>query len=643
MVSVRSRQAGHVQRPAGSPTESLIGCVLEGVYRLDAVISRGSTAVVYRGTNLRLDLPVAVKVLADYLTDDPALMSRFEAEAKLQAKLQHPYIVSVKDFVNAESVYAIVMEFFEGRTLDQILFDLDGPMDSERIRQLCAPVLDAIGHAHSRGIIHRDIKPSNILVAKVGSEEYPKVMDFGIAKLLVQSSTQTAPGAMLGTLLYMSPEQCKALKTVDERSDIYSLGITLYQMATGMVPFYADSAFDIMMAHVQTPPPPPRELVEGISAPLESVILKALAKDPDERYADAQALKTALLATAQAERESARLKNNREAERPVPTPSAEYAAVRPGRSSLVVKEMRQARESVPSEHRAAADSDTEVVALEDLDLPVPDADGLARVSAEVARSAKPAHLREEPFGKRKRVSGLRNGAQQAAAPMRGPAELHERPAALLRLRVPNRGAWARYFDANAVGGGVFCPTSDPAEVGTEVRLEIVFVGGPRFFVRGAVTWRRLQAKDRRTRAGVGIQVFPTERAKINYVNRWTQGTATDQRRGRRLPVKLPVAYSARAGRRVNFTSDINEQGVFVRSQELLPLGTPIRLLLMPPGGMPPFDLRGRVSRLVERADERGMGIGLEFGTGEVRGRYASFVESLEEKFLRGELGDELIS
>jgi uncharacterized protein (TIGR02266 family) len=213
----------------------------------------------------------------------------------------------------------------------------------------------------------------------------------------------------------------------------------------------------------------------------------------------------------------------------------------------------------------------------------------------------------------------------------------------LRLRVPNVEDWQRYFDPNIAGGGVFCPTNDPPEVGTDVRVEITFVSGPRFFVRGVVMWRRPQLNDPRARAGVGIKVHPSERSKVSYVNAWVRGGVIDKREVRRLPVRLRVTYTARAGRRINFTRDLSEEGIFVRSQELLDLDTNIKLLLVPPGDYKPLELHGTVTRLVDEADERGMGIRLDFNNDETRELFAAFVVKLEREYLAGQLPDDVVS
>jgi uncharacterized protein (TIGR02266 family) len=213
----------------------------------------------------------------------------------------------------------------------------------------------------------------------------------------------------------------------------------------------------------------------------------------------------------------------------------------------------------------------------------------------------------------------------------------------LRLRIPNAEDWQRFFDPNIAGGGVFCPIADPPEVGTEVRIEITFVSGPRFFVKGVVMWRRPQHNDPRARAGVGVKVDASERSKISYVNAWVRGGVVDKRDQRRLPLRLRVTYTARHGRRINFTRDLSEEGIFVRSQELLEIGTAVKLLLVPPGEFRPFDLAGIVSRHEDSGSERGMGIRLQFATPQLQESYGDFVRKLEQQYLAGQLPDEVVS
>jgi serine/threonine protein kinase/Tfp pilus assembly protein PilZ len=649
--------------PNTAEQQQLLGRVLAGVYRIEEVIATGATAVVFRGTNIRLEQPLAIKVLSGSVVANASLISRFEAEAKVQAKLHHPNIVSVYDFVADGDVRAIAMEYVDGVGLDHLMYELAQPMDLARIKQLMTPVMEAVGYAHEQGIIHRDLKPSNILVAQVGPREYPKVMDFGIAKVLAEEVSITAPGAMLGTLLFMSPEQCKALKTVDARSDVYSLGVSLYQMATGMVPFYSESAFDIMLAHVQSPPVAPRELAPHIPPKLETVILKALEKDPEQRFSTIEEMAAALnhatgsfAAVGSPKAQPAATGSTSQARSTAPLRGMTNGTTAPTSESSAETEVQMV-EASPGEtsprtegQRPAAQTPRKRTGPQrtlNLDgLSAPGMRGNARPPRRESHAgpaesiAVGSRLRagRPPVASTKEATRGSSGSNAVALP----EEVEHASWLRLHLSGPSETEWRRHYEPNLAGGGLFVPTNEPPDVGTTVRVEVSFANGPRSFMTGVVTWRRPPTRDPRTRAGVGVQIHPSERQKFQYINRWVLGSASDQRRQRRLPIKLRVAYSARTGRRVNFTRDLSPNGVFLRSRELLDAGTPIELLLLPPEGKRAIRVRGRVCRLVRGPEDRGMGICLDFHSETERENFAAFVTLLEQRFLRGELSEDLL-
>ena len=249
---------------------------------------------VYRARHARLGKEVAIKVLASNLSRNTTLVERFEIEARVQAHLRHPNIVEVHDFIYADSHCAIVMDLVKGHSLDEIIHQQSGPMRAERCLALMGPTLEAVGYAHSQGVLHRDLKPSNIMVEVVSGKEVPRVTDFGIAKILADDGRRTATGSKLGTLFYMSPEQCRGARDIDTRADIYSLGVSLFEMAAGRVPFRADNDWEIYTMHIRDPPPSPRSIYPGVPEALEQVILTALAKEPDQRYQTAEKFLDAL-------------------------------------------------------------------------------------------------------------------------------------------------------------------------------------------------------------------------------------------------------------------------------------------------------------------------------------------------------------
>jgi len=259
-----------------------------GSYEIVDKIGDGGMGVVYKARDTQLERMVAVKALNPELSGNPVLMERFHSEARAQAKLNHPNLATVYAFLEQDGVAYMVMEFVDGETFHGMIVRR-GPIPAEEAVPLFRQALAGIGYAHRMGIVHRDIKPSNIMLNRDG---IVKVMDFGLAKV-AGSHGLTRTGVRLGTAYYMSPEQV-LVKPVDARSDIYSLGVTLYEMLAGQVPFDAASEFEILNDHVNTPPPPPSRPYAQIPQGIESAVLKALAKEPEQRFQSAEQFSAAL-------------------------------------------------------------------------------------------------------------------------------------------------------------------------------------------------------------------------------------------------------------------------------------------------------------------------------------------------------------
>ncbi|MFP5417002.1 MAG: Stk1 family PASTA domain-containing Ser/Thr kinase [Actinomycetes bacterium] len=263
--------------------------VLGGRYQLARVIGRGGMAIVSQARDLRLGREVAVKELRIDLAGDSTFQARFRREAQAAAGLNHPNIVSVYDTGEETDprthvpVPYIVMELVQGRTLRDILRE-GRPILPQRALEFTVGVLEALDYSHKAGIIHRDIKPANVMLTSTG---IVKVMDFGIARAVSDtSSTMTQTAAVIGTAQYLSPEQARG-ETVDARSDIYSAGCLMYELLVGRPPFQGDSPVSVAYQHVREQPVPPSQLDAEVTAPMDAVVLKALAKDPDDRYATA--------------------------------------------------------------------------------------------------------------------------------------------------------------------------------------------------------------------------------------------------------------------------------------------------------------------------------------------------------------------
>jgi tRNA A-37 threonylcarbamoyl transferase component Bud32 len=255
----------------------MIGTVL-GNYQITEKLGEGGMGAVYKGIDLMLEREVAIKALRPEFSRQPQLVERFRAEAVTLAKLNHPNIATLHSFFRQGDDFFMVMEFVRGETLDSVIRN-SGAMAIERATSLFCHALEGIGHAHNMGIVHRDIKPANMMLTETGSI---KVMDFGIARVL-GTARMTKQGMVVGTIEYMSPEQVQGLDT-DARSDIYSLGILLYEMLTGRVPFHSDNEFKLMKAQIEEAPVPPRVHAPHIPLSVEQAIMRSLAKKPEARY-----------------------------------------------------------------------------------------------------------------------------------------------------------------------------------------------------------------------------------------------------------------------------------------------------------------------------------------------------------------------
>src|SRR5690349_2434697 len=268
--------------------DSLIGSTLSGKYRIDERLNEGGMGTVYRGTHVLMDKTVAIKVLRPSLAADEKIVARFSREARAASRISHPKALSVTDFGEDESGHVfLVMEFLSGKTLKQVIRD-EGPLPLARVVDITRQVGDALHAAHSQGVVHRDLKSDNIMLLDTMTGDHVKVLDFGIAKINepdgVVDTNLTAPNLVIGTPQYMSPEQCSQDSEIDARSDIYSLGVILYEMLVGHVPFSGDSPTMVMMKHLQEPVPSVMEERSDLPASVARVVARAMAKVRDNRY-----------------------------------------------------------------------------------------------------------------------------------------------------------------------------------------------------------------------------------------------------------------------------------------------------------------------------------------------------------------------
>ena len=268
-------------------TDSLLGQTLAGKYRIDERLSEGGMGTVYRGTHVLMDKTVAIKVLRPSLAADEKIVARFSREARAASRISHPHALSVTDFGESEdSVVFLVMEYLSGQTLKEIIRE-EGPMALPRAVEIIRQVGGALDAAHGEGVVHRDLKSENIMLLSSSGTDYAKVLDFGIAKIKERDGEYdpglTAPDLVIGTPQYMSPEQCSQ-SPIDARSDIYSLGVILYEMLVGHVPFTGESSTAIMLKHLQQPAPSVSDERSDLSPAVGRVVARALEKRPEDRY-----------------------------------------------------------------------------------------------------------------------------------------------------------------------------------------------------------------------------------------------------------------------------------------------------------------------------------------------------------------------
>jgi uncharacterized RDD family membrane protein YckC len=278
------------------PSTSLApGRVVAG-YRIEGVAGRGGMGVVYRATQLALDRTVALKLIAPEIAGDEGFRERFKRESRIAASIEHPNVIPVHEAGEADGLLFISMRFVDGTDLRELIRGA-GALAPARVAAIVGQVAQALDAAHERGLVHRDVKPGNVLIADRGGSEHVYLTDFGLTKRSASDSALTGTGQWVGTLDYVAPEQIEG-RRVDGRTDVYALGCVLFEALTGGVPFERDTEVSKLWAHISEPPPSPSARRPGVAPAFDAVVARAMAKDPDGRFASAGDLAAAARAAA---------------------------------------------------------------------------------------------------------------------------------------------------------------------------------------------------------------------------------------------------------------------------------------------------------------------------------------------------------
>ncbi|WP_055476115.1 protein kinase domain-containing protein [Gordonia sp. HS-NH1] len=367
-----------------SPVDAMLGAVLEDRYRIDAPIARGGMSAVYLAVDLRLGRDVAVKVMDSRYSGDPQFLRRFEFEARAVAGLKHPGLVAVYDQGIDNGIAFLVMELVDGGSLRELLRER-GPMPPHAVVAVAAPVLGGLGTAHAAGLVHRDVKPENVLISDEGEV---KVADFGLVRAVAEAGV-TSASVILGTAAYLSPEQVESTHA-DARSDVYSMGVMMFELLTGRTPFSGDSPLALAYQRLSFDVPAPGDVIAGVPEEFDEIVLRATERNPADRYVDGFDMQRALLTVAD------------ELDLPpftVPAPrrSAERQTMSRYRGHDPAGHGTRVQ-SVPGPHTPASEPVRPATADTPVEQPAADRDDLAPPSRPVSRRTRPEVVEPELVG-----------------------------------------------------------------------------------------------------------------------------------------------------------------------------------------------------------------------------------------------------
>jgi len=564
--------------------------------------------------------PVRITILSDNAS--PSLKQQFISAARLQQELSHKGITEVLAVYDEERLTAYVEEKFDGMTLEEILALSPGPMSTDRIKSIMSSVCSALSHCHNQHVVHGALRPKAINIVWIAGLESTKISNFGSSGTM--SDVDALSGdedILLNQLSYLAPEQDDRRTPASAQTDIYSLGVLLYRMATGSLPFRSNRAAEIKKATQSLSPRKPSQVIHSINGDLDELVLRAMKKAPEERWSSVDELLKHLRAL-DVLKISPLIDGDPRSEMRGQTDGAMFGDRAVNHDIIGLKHGLQTSPgtSIPSILPQLANGQSQIVAKH------PDPQQIGQQSDDI-QPQRTVSRKTLSTGQLPSIHGVEFNVVRAKK---------------ITMSVPDSDVWNDLIRQDSSETTIFIPMSNPPKIGESIRLSIRVSNGPRFSIRGVIGWRR-QTKESHIDSGAGMTVLSNDEDTLGYVTGWFNGEKQERRQIRRLPIKLQATYQAKDGNKhLTITRDLNKWGLFLQGKVDLELGTSLSIDLFVPGKLSAYALTGSVSRTVEDGLDYGFGVALTFESSDRRARYHQLINDLESEFFAGTLDEALL-
>jgi len=581
--------------------------------------------------------PVRITLLSDHA--GASLKQQFISSARLQESLDHPGITSILDVFDEDKLTAYVEEKFDGMTLEEILALSPNPMNTERIKSIMSSICAAVSYCHKLHVVHGAIRPKAINIVWLAGLESTKLSSFGSNGTMIDIDVNsTDDDLLINRLSYLPPEQNDRRSPASPQSDIYALGVLLYRMATGSLPFKSNRAAELKEAHRSLAPRRPSQIVSSINEDLDNLAMKAMNKDPRDRWTSVDQFLENLMSlsvmrvspliegdTHNAMREHSSIINQHNSANATPFGEA------------ILQNISLSTKTSPGTNIPTANSTDEITSV------------LPEMRSSQSQHATPSS-RFRPVARQitretTRSSGKHDSHSlqtHSSSTEQLPQPFSSQHAKKIALAIPDATAWKQLIRQDSSETTVFIPMPNPPQIGESIRLSIRVNNGPRFMIRGVVGWRR-HTRDSRIESGAGMKVLHSDEDTLGYVSGWFEGEKKERRQIRRLPIKLQLTYQSQRGdKHLTITKDLNKWGMFLQGRAELNLGDTLDIELFAPGKISAYVLKGAVSRIVEGELDFGFGVALTFESGDLRARYHRLINDLEAEFFAGTLSEDLL-